>query len=417
MGGLFEQVTKPTGVIEYKHYILAGNKAIAIRTLLTNNANDTRYLHKDHLGGLDAITDESGNLLEKLSYDAFGKRRSETVWTQPPSSTDWTNIAAITHRGFTFHEQLDDVGLVHMNGRVYDPTIGRFISADPTVQNVFMSQSLNRYTYVLNNPLSMVDPTGYSWLSDVFSDIGHFFSKFWRPIVAIVAAVLTYGIALYFGVPASAGAFLAGFVAGAVNGGFAGALVGGAVGAFTFGIGDAFSSMADPLICGGLTALGSGLVGGVAAGALGGKFSMGFRFAFGASAAYSYYHYVTEGYAPTWSRGGDVVSKDPNADDYEPANPAWDNVGVATPNPEGANTGWWRFIPRYEGNWLLRLLNDIPGFNSFATFHDWLMESISPGWFEEVINLPSMVPAIALNYASLLNGTPAFVIANRNDPR
>jgi RHS repeat-associated protein len=161
VGGIFERVTKPSGVLEYKHYIIGGTGPVAVRTLRSNGVNDTRYLHKDHLGGIDTITDESGSISLKLSFDAFGKRRSPTTWGGTPSSGDWTSIAAVTHRGFTSHEQLDNVGLIHMNGRVYDPTIGRFLSADPVVQAPFMSQSLNRYSYVMNNPLSFVDPTGY----------------------------------------------------------------------------------------------------------------------------------------------------------------------------------------------------------------------------------------------------------------
>lgn len=165
VGGLYERVTKPSGVIEHKHYIIAGNEAVAIRTLRSNSANDTRYLHKDHLGSLDVITNESGSVVLRLGYDAFGKRRGATAWSGTPAAGDWTSIASITHRGFTFHEELDNVDLVHMNGRVYDANIGRFISADPFVQAPLMSQSLNRYSYVLNNPLSLIDPSGYSWLS------------------------------------------------------------------------------------------------------------------------------------------------------------------------------------------------------------------------------------------------------------
>jgi RHS repeat-associated protein len=183
VSGMFEQVTKPSGVVEFKHYIVAGGMPIGIRTLRTNGVNDMRYLHRDHLGSVDTITNETGAIVEQLSYDAFGKRRSGATWSGTPSPTDWTNIAAITHRGFTNHEQLDDVGLVHMNGRVYDPTIGRFISADPSIQAPYMSQSLNRYSYVLNNPLSMMDPTGYSWLSAILGG-------WWD---AIVGWVKTFG--------------------------------------------------------------------------------------------------------------------------------------------------------------------------------------------------------------------------------
>lgn len=171
IAGLYEQVTKPSGVIEHKHYIVAGGEAVAIRTLRSNSADDTRYLHKDHLGSVDVITSETGSVVQRLSYDAFGQRRNAAAWSGALSISDWTSIAAITHRGFTFHEELDNVDLIHMNGRVYDANIGRFISADPLIQAPLMSQSFNRYSYVINNPLSLVDPSGYSWFSKTFKKI------------------------------------------------------------------------------------------------------------------------------------------------------------------------------------------------------------------------------------------------------
>ncbi len=166
MGGIYERVTKPSGTIEHKHSILAGGETVAIRTLRSNGTNDTRYLQKDHLGSVDALTNEAGSVVAKLSYDTFGKRRSPITWTGSPSAGDWTAIAGVTHRGYTEHEQIDNVDLIHMNGRVYDPVIGRFTSADPTVQAAFHSQSLNRYSYVGNNPLSSRDPTGFTCFED-----------------------------------------------------------------------------------------------------------------------------------------------------------------------------------------------------------------------------------------------------------
>lgn len=65
------------------------------------------------------------------------------------------------NRGFTAHEMLDVHGLVHMNGRVYDPELGRFLSADPLVQFPHSTQGLDRYSYVHNNPLSYTDPSGH----------------------------------------------------------------------------------------------------------------------------------------------------------------------------------------------------------------------------------------------------------------
>lgn len=74
----------------------------------------------------------------------------------------YDRIASTTRRGYTdaFHEMLDNVGLVHMNWRVYDPVIGRFLSTDPIVATAGNSQSLNPYSYVQNRPLTLTDPTG-----------------------------------------------------------------------------------------------------------------------------------------------------------------------------------------------------------------------------------------------------------------
>ncbi len=94
-------------------------------------------------------------------------------------------------RGYTGHQHLDELGLIHMNGRQYapkevplgdDPLIGRFLQADPIIQEPYNLQNFNRYTYVLNNPLAFTDPTGYSFWTEVR-----------RPVAAIAVAVLTYG--------------------------------------------------------------------------------------------------------------------------------------------------------------------------------------------------------------------------------
>ena len=162
VGTMFEQVEKTGGATQYVHYVFAGERRVAVYT--TDDAaaptEMTRYLHQDHLGSVDTITDETGAVVERLSYDAFGKRRTAT-------GTDaWTDsVIAITPgntpRGFTDHEHLDDFELVHMNGRVYDPVLGRFLSPDPFVQYPESTQGFNRYTYTSNNPLSFTDPSGY----------------------------------------------------------------------------------------------------------------------------------------------------------------------------------------------------------------------------------------------------------------
>jgi len=68
-----------------------------------------------------------------------------------------------TNKGFTGHESIQEVGLIHMNGRIYDATLARFMSSDPHIQEGAMTQSYNRYAYVMNNPMKYNDPSGYFW--------------------------------------------------------------------------------------------------------------------------------------------------------------------------------------------------------------------------------------------------------------
>jgi RHS repeat-associated protein len=122
------------------------------------------FLHRDYLGSIEKVTDESGAVILDTAFDPFGARK-KSDWSGGLSKADIVELIAAqglsTKRGFTGHEHLDRTGLVHMNGRIYDPTLGRFLSPDPIVQFPSTSQNWNRYSYVLNNPLSFVDPSGF----------------------------------------------------------------------------------------------------------------------------------------------------------------------------------------------------------------------------------------------------------------
>ncbi len=133
--------------------------------------------HYDHLGSIDCITSfvppgpsvatDSGGRPGRFSEDAWGQRRNPFTWSGAPQPTggnasDDGGSDSLTPRGFTGHEMLDDLGLVHMNGRIYDPLLGRFLSADVQVTDPMDLQCYNRYTYVRNNPLSLVDPSGFA---------------------------------------------------------------------------------------------------------------------------------------------------------------------------------------------------------------------------------------------------------------
>ena len=167
VGGGYEEVVE-NGETKNRHFIQAGGKVIAVYTTKPQIENgytynigvSTHYLHRDHLDSVDTITNHGGTVIERNSFDAFGKRRF-LDWQPDTMGTLLYDSESRIRRGFTGHEQLDHVALVHMNGRVYDPTLGRFLSADPNVQFAESTQGLNRYTYVNNNPLSYNDPSGF----------------------------------------------------------------------------------------------------------------------------------------------------------------------------------------------------------------------------------------------------------------
>lgn len=149
--GLFELEKYPDESTREICYIAGAN---GITAMIINE--DIFYLRRDHQGSVTALVDVNGNIVEEYSYDAWGRRRTADTWEYytTPQTT-------LTSRGYTFHEHLDEFDLINMNGRAYDPVVGRFLSADILVQNPERTQGYNRYSYCLNNPLKYTDPSGY----------------------------------------------------------------------------------------------------------------------------------------------------------------------------------------------------------------------------------------------------------------
>jgi RHS repeat-associated protein len=170
VGGLYEKVTRGS-TVEHVHYIPGGGHTVAIQKKTVGGSTETRYLHRDHLGSVVAATDYTGAVLERYSFDPWGKRRDPATWVTPAPGT-FSYDPAFNDRGYTGHEHIDHLGLVNMNGRVYDPEIGRFLSADPFVQFPESTQGYNRYTYVGNNPLSYTDPSGFFSFREFFQILG-----------------------------------------------------------------------------------------------------------------------------------------------------------------------------------------------------------------------------------------------------
>jgi RHS repeat-associated protein len=167
--GAYEKVVRTGGgkaaLTEQKLYV--GNLVITKRS---NNSTDSfLYLHKDHQGSTTTITDAAGNSVQQFVYDPWGK---QTAVFDTGLLANYTTPA--TTKGYTGHEHISHLDLIHMNGRIYDATIGRFMQADPFIQAPSDTQSYNRYSYVKNNPMSYTDPSGFFFkrLYKALMDIG-----------------------------------------------------------------------------------------------------------------------------------------------------------------------------------------------------------------------------------------------------
>lgn len=133
----------------------------------TASQGEVVYWHGDRLGSPAAKSGGAGTVLERHGFDAWGAGRNGS-WQ--PNAGGRLN-SQVSPRGFTGHEHLDEVGgLIHMNGRGYDPRLGRFLSVDPIIQFPANTQSLNPYSYLMNNPLSGTDPTGYAACGETVKD-------------------------------------------------------------------------------------------------------------------------------------------------------------------------------------------------------------------------------------------------------
>lgn len=165
------EIVTENGITTYKRYI----GGVLVQNVVGGTATN-RYLFQDHLGSVTVVTDGNGVVQEGGGFNAFGERRflDNTGVTQTALSS--------TTRGFTGHEMVDGLDVVHMNGRIYDPTLGRFLQPDPVVQETDNPQNWNAYTYVFNNPYKYTDPSGM-----ISESVGKFLN-----IVGIVLQIAGY---------------------------------------------------------------------------------------------------------------------------------------------------------------------------------------------------------------------------------
>lgn len=233
-----------------------------IKTIATGAVVDKKYyLHRDYLGSIIAISNENGIAVERRHFDAWGnlaKLQQNGVAITLPTDGTATKLLLLD-RGYTSHEHLAEVGLIHMNGRLYDPVLRSFLMPDNFIQQPENTQNYNRYAYVLNNPLMYTDPSGEEFALLTAVLIGAAVSAFSYTMTALLADV-----------PFSVGGLLKSTFIGAASA------------AVTFGIGTAagnlfsnfysqaaFQAAAHGTFQGGMTAISGGKFwSGFAAGAL-----------------------------------------------------------------------------------------------------------------------------------------------------
>ncbi|MBL7868456.1 MAG: VCBS repeat-containing protein [Flavobacterium lindanitolerans] len=144
-----------TGAVEFLTYI--GGDAYTAPLVLKSDGTTQEYLKllRDYQGTILTILNSSDAILEKRHFDAWGN-----IISVVDGQDNKLSGLTVIDRGYTGHEHLQSVGLIHMNGRLYDPKLHRFLQPDNFVQDIYDTQNYNRYGYVLNNPLKYVDYSG-----------------------------------------------------------------------------------------------------------------------------------------------------------------------------------------------------------------------------------------------------------------
>jgi RHS repeat-associated protein len=125
------------------NYIFAGSSRVAMR----RSDGTLLYYHANHLGSTHIVTNSSGAQVEEIQYEPFGKTFTDT------------GTFDVNHK-YTSQEFDSETDLYYYRARYDDPSLGRFISPDRIGIKMRSPQTLNRYSYVLNNPIRYTDPTG-----------------------------------------------------------------------------------------------------------------------------------------------------------------------------------------------------------------------------------------------------------------
>ncbi|MCX6272067.1 MAG: FG-GAP-like repeat-containing protein [Bacteroidetes bacterium] len=428
--GLYEKEISGDTVRE-TCYIKAGGMVFAMVKTDNHGLNATWFLHRDHLGSLSTISNAAGQLVATYSYDPWGNRRDPANWETPKLANPYSGY--LCSRGFTGHEMLDLVSLINMNGRLYDPVIGRFLTADPYVQSIYNLQSLNHFSYCLNNPILLVDPSGFGisgftravigfvcpWaVMATFDPVKAFWEQHKKEII-VVAATIALSVALgpaglgvatmvggemfgavMFGAAVGFGsAFIAAKVYGAtteqaLNTGVKGAILGGICGGLTYGLGGGGVIGERPASSFSTTdfaakVVGRGYIQGLMVTSQGGKFKDGFVEGAGSEAAnYAFSYAVSGAEKPMYSLNdpgvyyGEINSKSFSAGLFSGEGGVKFVNGAATEsfriifNESYQRTSWGRgFLDNIELRNLVTLPTNLPSVSPLSLIPKGILET------------------------------------------
>jgi RHS repeat-associated protein len=154
VGGEYERRSTLGGMVHVFHVRAAETVVAEVLFDAGTKVQSTLYVVGDHLTTPGLVTDQAGVVVDQPYYDPFG-RRVDVYGSAISVAMGEVRI------GFAGENEDRDLGLVDMGGRVYSPSMRRFLSADPIVAMPENGQALNRYSYVMNDPLNLVDPSGY----------------------------------------------------------------------------------------------------------------------------------------------------------------------------------------------------------------------------------------------------------------
>ncbi|WP_347053734.1 RHS repeat-associated core domain-containing protein [Flavobacterium olei] len=173
-----------TGAVEFVTYIGGDGYSAPVVLKSDGTTQNYLYLHRDYQGTIVAVSDQSGSVVEKRLFDAWGN----IVKVQDAAGNILSGLT-ILDRGYTGHEHLQSVGIIHMNGRLYDPKLHRFLQPDNYIQEPYNTQNYNKYAYVLNNPLKYTDSSGEAYEFAVAVAVAAAIAIFSYTLTALVADV------------------------------------------------------------------------------------------------------------------------------------------------------------------------------------------------------------------------------------